>query len=108
MRRMLAGIRADVPPDVNVPLLFAPAEAAKVEFGAGQLLVDLARGEPRRTWCFVMRLCFSHRQSQVRDYTRLRPHPLVQRAYAECAEGCGFKIDPCPPADASPKIGSCA
>ena len=24
--------------------------------------------------------------------------PLVQRAYAECAEGYGFKIDPCPPA----------
>lgn len=23
--------------------------------------------------------------------------PLVQRAYAECAEGYGFKIDPCPP-----------
>ena len=25
--------------------------------------------------------------------------PLVQRAYAECAEGYGFRIDPCPPAD---------
>jgi hypothetical protein len=23
--------------------------------------------------------------------------PTVQRAYAECAEGYGFKIDPCPP-----------
>jgi transposase len=29
--------------------------------------------------------------------------PLVQRAYAECAEGYGFKIDPCPPADPQKK-----
>jgi hypothetical protein len=27
----------------------------------------------------------------------------VQRAYAECAEGYGFKIDPCPPADPAKK-----
>jgi hypothetical protein len=27
----------------------------------------------------------------------------VQRAYAECAEGYGFKIDPCPPADPQKK-----
>lgn len=29
--------------------------------------------------------------------------PLVQRAYAECAEGYGYKIDPCPPADPQKK-----
>jgi transposase len=29
--------------------------------------------------------------------------PMVQRAYAECAEGYGFKIDPCPPADPQKK-----
>jgi hypothetical protein len=29
--------------------------------------------------------------------------PLVQRAYAECAEGYGFKIDACPPADPQKK-----
>jgi transposase len=29
--------------------------------------------------------------------------PLVQRAYAECAEGYGFKIDACPPADPAKK-----
>jgi transposase len=29
--------------------------------------------------------------------------PLVQRAYAECAEGYGFKIDPCPPFDPQKK-----
>lgn len=29
--------------------------------------------------------------------------PIVQRAYAECAVGYGFKIDPCPPADPQKK-----
>jgi transposase len=29
--------------------------------------------------------------------------PLVQRAYAGCAEGYGFRIDPCPPADPQKK-----
>jgi transposase len=29
--------------------------------------------------------------------------PVVQRAYAECAEGYQFKIDPCPPADPAKK-----
>ena len=29
--------------------------------------------------------------------------PSVQRAYAECAEGYGFKIDPCPPRDPQKK-----
>lgn len=29
--------------------------------------------------------------------------PEVQRAYAECAEGYGFKIDPCPPHDPQKK-----
>ena len=29
--------------------------------------------------------------------------PVVQRAYAECAEGYGFKIEPCPPRDPKKK-----
>lgn len=29
--------------------------------------------------------------------------PEVQRAYAECAEGYGFKVDPCPPRDPQKK-----
>lgn len=32
-----------------------------------------------------------------------RHDPLVQRAYAECAEGYGFKIDACPPRDPQKK-----
>ena len=39
--------------------------------------------------CAITRAC-------VRD-------PVVQRAYAECAEGYQFKIDPCPPADPAKK-----
>jgi hypothetical protein len=32
-----------------------------------------------------------------------RTDPTVQRAYAECAEGYGFKISPCPPRDPQKK-----
>jgi len=39
--------------------------------------------------CAITRAC-------IRD-------PEVQRAYAECAEGYGFRIDPCPPADPQKK-----
>ncbi len=40
VRRMLAGIRSSLPPDLTVPLTFAPAEAAQVDFGAGPFLVS--------------------------------------------------------------------
>ena len=138
VRRMLAAHRAALPPDATVPLVFAPGEAGQVDFGAGPALVDPATGELRRTWCFVMTLCFSRHQyvEFVWDQTvatwlgchrrafewfgavperliidnpkcaitRACTHdPLVQRAYAECAEGFGFRIDPCPPADPQKK-----
>jgi transposase len=136
--RMLGRIAAQRAPDATVPLQFAPAEAAQVDFGAGPLLPDPASGSPRRTWCFVMTLCWSRHQyvEFVFDQsvaTWLGCHrrafewfgavparliidnpkcaitracvydPLVQRAYAECAEGYGFKIDPCPPRDPAKK-----
>jgi transposase len=138
VRRMLAHIRASLPPEATVRLSFPPAEAAQVDFGAGPMLIDPARGELRRTWAFVMTLCYSRHQyvEFVFDQgvmtwlgchrrafewfsavpTRLiidNPKcaitracvrdPVVQRAYAECAEGWGFKIDPCPPADPAKK-----
>ena len=138
VRRMLQAIGAARPPQATVRLQFAPGEAAQVDFGAGPILLDPARGESRRTWCFVMTLCFSRHQyvEFVWDQTvatwlgchrrafewfaavpaRLiidnpkcaitkacSRDPLVQRAYAECAEGYGFKIDPCPPADPQKK-----
>jgi transposase len=128
----------DRTPDATVPLSFAPAEAAQVDFGAGPILIDPAAGRERRTWCFVMTLCFSRHQylEFVFDQTvatwlgchrrafewfgrvpeRLiidNPKcaitraciydPIVQRSYAECAEGYGFRIDACPPADPAKK-----
>lgn len=136
--RMLCTLRAALPADATVPLAFAPAEAAQVDFGAGPVLLDPATGGPRRTWCFVMTLCWSRHQyvEFVWDQTvatwlgchrrafewfgavperliidnpkcaiiRACLHdPMVQRAYAECAEGYGFRIDPCPPADPQKK-----
>ena len=136
--RMLCAVRAALPPEATVPLAFAPAEAAQVDFGAGPVLVDPATGAPRRTWCFVMTLCWSRHQyvEFVWDQTvatwlgchrrafewfgavperliidnpkcaitRASIHdPMVQRAYAEAAEGYGFRIDPCPPADPQKK-----
>ena len=136
--RMLAAIRAALPPDATVPLVFALAEAAQIDFGAGPVLVDPASSMPRRTWCFVMTLCWSRHQyvefiwdQTVATWlgchrrafewfgavperliidnpkcaiTRACIHdPMVNRAYAECAEGYGFRIDPCPPADPQKK-----
>jgi len=136
--RMLVAIAASRPPEATVRLYFAPGEAAQVDFGAGPQMVDPAAGRMRRTWCFVMTLCFSRHQyvEFVWDQsvaTWLGCHrrafewfaavpgrliidnpkcaitracardPLVQRAYAECAEGYAFKIDPCPPADPAKK-----
>jgi len=47
--------------DATVRLVFVPGEAAQVDFGAGPLLADAA-GVVRRTWAFVMTLCFSRHQ----------------------------------------------
>lgn len=136
--RILKAIGASRPPDATVALTFAAGEAAQVDFGAGPILDDPASGRARRTWCFVMTLCFSRHQyvEFVWDQTvatwlgchrrafewfaavprRLiidnakcaivracARDPLVNRAYAEAAEGYGFKIDACPPADPQKK-----
>ncbi len=138
VRRMLGTLVATRTPEATVRLQFAPGEAAQVDFGAGPMLFDPARGELRRTWAFVMTLCFSRHQyvefvweqtvaswlgchRRAFEWFTAVParliidnpkcaitracarDPLVQRAYAECAEGYGFKIDPCPPADPAKK-----
>jgi transposase len=137
VRRMVAGIRAALPPEVTCRLEFAPGEAAQVDFGAGPILLH-PDGKPRRTWAFVMTLAHSRHQylEFVWDQTvatwlgchrrafewfagvperividnakcaitrACAQDPVVQRAYAECAEGYGFKIDPCPPHDPQKK-----
>ncbi|MDD5298851.1 MAG: IS21 family transposase [Rhodocyclaceae bacterium] len=137
VRRMLASLKRDTPPEATVRLSFAPGEAAQVDFGAGPMLADAA-GTMRRTWAFVMTLCFSRHQyvEFVFDQTvatwlgchrrafewfvgvparviidnakcaitkACQNDPEVQRSYADCAEGYGFKIDACPPHDPQKK-----
>ena len=46
---------------LSITASFPLGEAAQVDFGAGPMLVHPA-GEARRTWAFVMTLCFSRHQ----------------------------------------------
>lgn len=62
VRRVVAAMKDARPPEATVRLTFAPGGAAQVDFGAGPVLFDPARNEQRRTWCFVMTLCFSRHQ----------------------------------------------
>jgi transposase len=136
--RFVSQLVAASPPDVPLRLSFKPGEAAQVDFGAGPLITHAVTGETRKTWFFVMTLCWSRHQYAefVHDQssaTWLACHrrafewfggvpgrilidnakcaitkacihdPEVQRAYAECAEGYGFRIDPCPPHDPQKK-----
>jgi transposase len=131
VRRLVADIRRQLPPETTCRLEFEPGDAAQVDFGACPTLVH-PDGQPRRTWAFVMTLASSRHQyvEFVWDQTvatwlgchrrtfewfggvprrviidnakcaitrTCAKDPTVQRAYAECAEGYGFKIDPCPP-----------
>ena len=135
--RMLGQLRAEQPKDVTVRLDFAPGDAAQVDFGAGPIL-DHPDGKPRRTWAFVMTLCYSRHQyvefvwdqssatwlgchrrafewfqcvparliidnAKCAIIKACRFDPLVQRAYAECAEAFSFKIEACPPRDPQKK-----
>jgi transposase len=61
VRRILADIRSEEPPDTTCRLDFEPGDAAQVDFGAGPLLTH-PDGRVRRTWAFVMTLCFSRHQ----------------------------------------------
>jgi transposase len=138
VHRFVSQLIRAVEPAVPLRLVFRPAEAAQVDFGAGPVLTDARSGETFKTWFFVMTLCWSRHQyvELVRDQscatwlachrhafegfggaverviidnpkcaiTRACAHdPEVQRAYAEYAEGYGFKIDPCPPRDPAKK-----
>lgn len=137
VRRLVADIRRQLPPETTCRLEFEPGDAAQVDFGAGPTLVH-PDGQPRRTWAFVMTLASSRHQyvEFVWDQTvatwlgchrrafewfagvprrviidnakcaitrACAKDPTVQRAYAEVAEGYGFKIDPCPPHDPQKK-----
>src|SRR5690554_5996406 len=60
--RMMVSIAGARPAKATVPLAFGPGEAVQVDFGAGPMLHDPASGKVRRTWAFVMTLCFSRHQ----------------------------------------------
>jgi len=62
VKRLVRRIRQAVPPKVTSRLTFAPGEAAQVDFGAGPLLADPRTGELRKSWFFVMTLCWSRHQ----------------------------------------------
>lgn len=135
--RRLAQQFREKPADLTVRLSFEPGEAAQVDFGAGPFLMH-PDGVLRRTWAFVMTLCYSrHQYAQfVWDQTVatwLGCHrrafewfngvpqrliidnakcavikacihsPVIHRSYLDCAEGYGFRIDPCPPRDPQKK-----
>jgi transposase len=61
IRRFLQALALSAPA-ATVRLDFAPGEAAQVDFGAGPRIADTSTGELRKTWVFVMTLCFSRHQ----------------------------------------------
>jgi transposase len=61
VRRLLQNLHAAQPPETTARLLFAPGEASQVDFGAGPFMTH-PDGTSRRTWAFVMTLCFSRHQ----------------------------------------------
>jgi hypothetical protein len=46
-------------PQVTCMLDFEPGQAAQLDFGKGPAITDAWTGEVRKTWIFVMTLCFS-------------------------------------------------
>ena len=50
------------PPESTMRLVFVPGEAAQVDFSAGPAMIDPVTGELRKTWFFVMTLCWSRHQ----------------------------------------------
>jgi hypothetical protein len=61
VRRLVADVRSQLPPQTTCRLDFDPGDAAQVDFGAGPTLVH-PDGQPRRTWAFVMTLAHSRHQ----------------------------------------------
>ena len=62
VKRVLRRVVPVPPPESTMRLVFAPGEAAQVDFGAGPTLIDPVTGEIRKTWFFVMTLCWSRHQ----------------------------------------------
>ena len=61
VRRLLGTLGSRRASEATVRLIFAAGDAAQVDFGAGPMLHHPS-GQTRRTWAFVMTLCFSRHQ----------------------------------------------
>ena len=61
VRRFIQGLESR-DPKATVILDFAPGEAAQVDFGTGPLMACHETGELKKTWFFVMTLCYSRHQ----------------------------------------------
>jgi hypothetical protein len=88
---MMVGIRTNLPPEATVRLQFPAAEAAQFDFGAGPMLMDPARGEPRRTWAFVMTLCFSRHQYVEFVFDRKVMTCLIRHMSVDCLPPDGLR-----------------
>jgi hypothetical protein len=95
--RMVMAIGATRTPDATVPQYFPPGEAAQVDFGAGPLMHDPAVLRTRRTWCFVMTLCFSRHQYVEFGpcLRRARHHPARRSGHRAAASRPG-RAEACP------------
>jgi transposase len=80
--RLVRQVKCQAPVQATTRLSFAPAQAAQVDFGAGPILRHPA-GDLRRTWAFVMTLCFSRHQyvEFVWDQTVLTWQGCHRRAF---------------------------
>jgi len=61
VRRLVADVRSQLPPEATCRLDFEPGDAAQVDFSAGPTLTH-PDGQSRRTWAFVMTLANSRHQ----------------------------------------------
>ncbi|MDN5752175.1 MAG: IS21 family transposase [Nitrosospira sp.] len=93
MQRFLNQIVVNQEPNVPLRLVFAPAEAAQVDFGAGPAITDVYTNEVFKTWFFVMTLAWSRHQygEFVRDQTVATWLGCHRRAF-EWFGGCVARV----------------
>ena len=107
VRRLVADIRSQLPPETTCRLDFEPGDAAQVDFGAGPTLVH-PDGQPRRTWAFVMTLANSRHQHVefVWDKTVATWLGCHRRAFEWFAGVPGCRQEAAPPHEGLQPAGS--
>lgn len=80
-------------PEAFVPLDFEPGEAAQIDFGQGPLLLDPVDERMKKSWVFVMTLCFSRHMFVCFVFDQSVPTWLsCHRRGFECFGGVPRKI----------------